>query len=263
MKYSIGVCAQLERSIAVAKAGADHIEPGFALVAGLDEAKFRLGLSCLRDSGLRADAMNSMLPPTAKLYGSEDELAPTLEMVRHGMERAEAIGCRNIVFGSGTARHIPEGITKTEAQQRIASVLDKFCDIARPHGIRIAIEPLRAFETNFIHTVADAAEIIALLPHCDNLGVNPDIYHMLEENDPFATFSHHAAHLFHVHICAPDRYYPGFNRPESDNDIYRDFFRALDAADYQGSVSIEGIANNIETDLPGALALLRAARDSI
>ena len=263
MKYSIGVCTQLERAITAAKMGADHIEPGFALIAELDEAKFRLGRSCLQDSGLRADAMNSMLPGTAVLYGSEEALAPTLELVRRGMERAEALGCGCVVFGSGTARHIPEGITKPEAQQRLAAVLEKFCDIARPHGVRIAIEPLRAFETNFIHTAADAAEIIALLPHCDNLGINPDIYHMVESNEPFAALTEYATHLYHAHICTPDRHYPRYDRPESDNELYRDFFRALCAADYQGSISIEGIATSMEAELPDALAILRAARDGI
>ncbi|MBQ7338533.1 MAG: sugar phosphate isomerase/epimerase [Clostridia bacterium] len=263
MKYSIGVCAQLDRATSVAKIGADHIEPGFALTAGLEEEKFRLGLSCLKDSGLTADSMNSMLPGTAVLYGSEQDSEHVLELVRRGMDRAAQIGCKNVVFGSGTARNIPEGMEKSQAQNRLTALLERFCDIARPYGIRIAIEPLRAFETNYIHLVSEANEIAALLPHCENLGVNPDIYHMLEGNEPFDTMGKIGDRLFHVHICAPDRHYPRHDRPESDVDIYRDFFRALNAANYQGTVSIEGITSDMIVDLPTALTIIRAARDSI
>lgn len=263
MKYSIGICTQPDRAITVAKLGADHIEPAFGLMADLDEPKFRAGLSCLRDSGLRADAMNGMLPRSSILYGSDAELAPTLEMVRRGMERAEEIGCHTVVFGSGGARNIPEGYTTAQAQQRLAAVLEQLCSIAKPHGIRIAIEPLRTSETNFIHTVPEALALASLLPQCDNLGINPDFYHMLEENDPFTVFSAIAPRLYHVHICAPDRHYPRYTRPEGDMDSYRDFFRALNTADYQGSVSIEGITDNMEAELSDALTIIRAARDSI
>ncbi len=263
MKYPIGICTQLDRATEAARLGADHIEPGFALTAGLDETKFRLGVSCLRDSGLSVDAMNSMLPGTAVLYGSEADTETVLELVRRGMERAAIIGCRNVVFGSGTARNIPDGIERAEAQHRLTALLQHFCDIARPYNIRIAIEPLRAAETNYIHLASEANDIAALLPHCDNLGVNPDIYHMLEGNEPFDVFERLGRRLFHVHICAPDRHYPSHARPAEDLALYRDFFRALRAANYEGTVSIEGIAKDMAAELPEALAIIRDARDSI
>ena len=34
MNYRIGICAQLDRAPLLAAAGADHIEPGFGVVAG-------------------------------------------------------------------------------------------------------------------------------------------------------------------------------------------------------------------------------------
>ena len=262
MNYRIGICAQLDRAPLLAAAGADHIEPGFGVVAGMDDATFADNITLLRESGLCVDSMNSMLPGTAILYGDEAQTEQLFGYVRHGMERAAILGCRNVVFGSGTARKIPEGWSLRDAQLRIATLLDRFCDIARPYGIRIAIEPLRAFETNFIHTIADAAEIIALLPHCDNLGINADIYHMLEGNEPFDALSHAGDRLYHVHICAPDRHIPRAERPESDHVLYRDFFRALHAANYEGTVSVEAIAKDWREDAPSALAIIRAAHDA-
>ena len=261
MNYRIGICAQLEHAPLAARAGADHLEPSFGVVAGMEESAFRTGAHTLRDSGLCAESMNSMLPGTIILYGDDTKTAAALDFVQRGMDRAAELGCRNVIFGSGTARRIPEGWTKQDAQLRIAALLDRFCDVARPYGIRIAIEPLRAYETNFIHHLTDAAEIAALLPHCDNLGVNADIYHMLEGNEPFSALKVIGDRLFHVHVCAPDRHFPRDERPESDNEIYRSFFRALDDADYRGTVSIEAIAKNLSVECENALRIIRTARD--
>ena len=261
MKYSIGVCTSLDRAILAAKAGAEHIEPGFAATANLDEQTFRTGLSILHDSGLYVDAMNSMLPGTAVLYGDASALEPSLELVRRGMERAAEIGCKTVVLGSGTARNIPDGMTREQAMQQFSTVVTRFCEIAGPYGIRIAIEPLRAFETNFIHAVADAAEIIALCPDSIALGINPDIYHMLEGGEVFDELRRFSDKLFHAHICAPDRHYPSPERPAEDIILYRDFFRALRAANYTGTLSIEGIARDMTTSLPESLAVLDRAQE--
>lgn len=262
MKYHIGICAQLERATMIARSGADFIEPAFGIVAGMEESAFRTGSSILKDSGLQAESMNSMLPGTAILYGNETQTEELLNFVHRGMERAATLGCHNVVFGSGTARQIPQGWAKNDAQIRLAALLDKFCSIAQPYGIRIAIEPLRASETNFIHLLTDAAEIAALLPECKNLGVNADIYHMLEGNESFSALHTIKNQLFHTHICAPDRHFPRNERPQSDMTLYRSFFRALEDANYQGSVSIEAIAKNLEEECAPALQIIRAARDT-
>lgn len=259
MTYSLGVCTQLDKAIIAAQSGAQHIEPAFALTANLEEQAFRHNLDMLRESGLFVDAMNSMLPGDTVLYGSDEQLTTAMELVRRGMERAAILGCKTVVLGSGTARRIPEDMERADAVRRFANVAGRFCEIARPYGIRIAIEPLRAAETNFIHTIADAAEVAALLPDCDNLGVNPDIYHMLEGAESFAALSEAGERMFHVHICAPDRHYPCPEHPAEHNDIYRNFFRALTAASYRGTVSIEGIVKDMNTELPIALDILRTA----
>ena len=263
MKYSIGVCTSLDRATLAAGLGAAHIEPHFWQTATMEDDAFRAGMQCLRDSGLFVDAMNGMLPATAALYGSESDIAPTLDLVRRGMERAAAIGCQTVVFGSGKARNIPEGMERDAAAEQIATMATRFCEIARPYGIRIALEPLRSSETNFIHTLADAADILARCPYMPDLGFNPDIYHMLEGGEPFDELGKHADKLFHVHICAPDRHYPRHERPAEDQIIYRDFFRALRTAGYTGTLSIEGIVKDMSAELGEALAILHTAQELV
>lgn len=263
MKYSIGVCTSLDRAELAARAQAAHIEPPFWATAKLEPQAFRDGAETLRRSGLTVDAMNSLLPGDAVLYGTDADVAPTLELVRRGMERAAAVGCPIVVFGSGRARNIPDGMDWGEAKKQLAYMATRFCEIARPYGIRIAIEPLRAVETNAIPTIAAAAEIIALCPDCPDLGINPDIYHMLEAGEPFGELSRFGDKVHHVHICAPDRHYPRDERPAEDMTLYRDFFRALRAADYKGTLNIEGIVGDMSVELPRALAILDRAQDLV
>ena len=259
VSYRIGICSQLDHAPLLAQAGADHIEPAFGVVAAMESEAYARGVDALKRSGLCVDSMNSMLPGTTALYGTMDQTDELMDFVRRGMDRAAELGCRNVIFGSGTARRIPPGHRLRVAQLRIATLLDRFCNIARPYGIRIAIEPLRAQETNFIHTLDDAAQIIALLPHCNNLGITADIYHMLEGNENFSALGAVGDKLFHVHVCAPDRHFPRPQRPVEDGDIYRSFFCALNAAGYDGTVSIEAIAQNLSEECAPALHIIREA----
>jgi hypothetical protein len=45
--------------------------------------------------------------------------------------------------------------------------------------------------------------------------------------------------------------------------LYRDFFRALRAANYKGTLNIEGIVGDMSVELPRALAILDRAQDLV
>lgn len=262
MKFRISSCAPLEAAPIVAENGGMYVEPGFAVVTMMTPEQYREKSAILRSTGLRALAMNSMLPGNFKLYGDANDDAAVCDFVKAGMDRAEELGCEVVVMGSGTARNIPEGLTRAQASERLAALLGKFCEIAAPHHIKIAVEPLRAEETNFIHTVSDAAELIRYLPECRNLGINPDLYHMLCGNEPLSDLVRYRDHVFHAHMCRPDRYMPVEHNEEEDA-IYESFMRTLDEAGYHAEISIEGISKSLADDLPRALPLLRSIAERI
>jgi sugar phosphate isomerase/epimerase len=47
------------------------------------------------------------------------------------------------------------------------------------YGVRAAVEPIRAAETSFIHTFAEAKEYIVAVNHPGVRHINGDVYHML------------------------------------------------------------------------------------
>ena len=64
---------------------------------------------------------------------------------------------------------------------RSVETLNIVSDLFVKYGIKGAIEPIRAAETSFIHTVADAKNYIKAVGHLGINHINADVYHMQSE----------------------------------------------------------------------------------
>jgi D-psicose/D-tagatose/L-ribulose 3-epimerase len=62
---------------------------------------------------------------------------------------------------------------------RSAETLRIIADLFVDHKVRAAIEPIRAAEVSFVHTVADAKKYISQVNHSGIQHINGDAYHML------------------------------------------------------------------------------------
>ncbi|MBM3495420.1 MAG: sugar phosphate isomerase/epimerase [Armatimonadetes bacterium] len=144
------------------------------------------------------------------------------------------LGAKVMVFGSPAQRRIPEGCDAAQAEARYIEALLPALDRAHEAGIRICIEPLPQPEANFILTLAEAEAIVARLDHpaaCTIL----DVKSASSEEEPIpALVARHAQRIAHVHANDANRRGPGFG--ETD---FRPILTALDAAGYDGFVSVE------------------------
>lgn len=258
MNFSFGVCTGLSNAAVAKEAGADFLEPSFGGVAGMEPERFRESAALARSAGIPVLAMNGMIPPDVPLY--TPDFASCLALVERGMERAASLGVKCTVFGSGTARSVPSDMSEKEASVRLCEILFRIREIAAPYGITLLLEPLRCEETNFIHTLEDAATLLDCLA-VDDVGINADVYHMLFSGEPFAEMKKHALLIKHLHICSPTRKYPLPGQKETD-EILRSFLR--EAGYVCSEVSIEGKApRGFEVELPTALAYLHELAASI
>jgi sugar phosphate isomerase/epimerase len=256
MKIQIGACTDLTKAPLMNELGSAHIESGFAVYANMSEEQFLREREILRSTPVTVVSMNSMLPGDFVLYGTEEQSQAVCDFVRRGMERAASLGCRSVCMGSGKARNIPQELTRDEAADRLAALIARFCAIADEYGIKIAIEPLRAEETNFIHTLEDAYDLIRRVPACKNLGINPDMYHMHAGGEDFSNLVKYKDYVFNVHIAEPDtRVYPKPGSAENEA-LYVEFLSALKEAGYTGNVSVEAHTKDFKGDATVALAYL-------
>ncbi len=252
MKF--GLCCDTSITALAARESYDFAEGS---VAGLlkpreSEDAFRASLDALRAAKLPYPVVNCFIPGDLKITGAETDESALKAFVKTAMERAERAGVQVIVFGSGGARHIPDGFDPRKAHEQIAAFCRLAAPLARNHGVTIAVEPLNKAVCNVLNTVDECAQIVREVAH-PAIRLLVDAYHLMLDNDSYDDIVKHGKLLAHVHIATV----PGGLSPGAEPCDFSRFFGALAEANYTGRVSIEAKISNPEAELPAALAIMR------
>jgi D-psicose/D-tagatose/L-ribulose 3-epimerase len=134
----------------------------------------------LGDHGIRCAGICGM-------FSAECDLSSPSGVVR---QRAVDYLKRTIEFaagvGAGYILVVPGAVGRPQAYdaseyERSAATLRLVADRFGQSGIKAAIEPIRAAETSFCHTIEDAARYLSLVGHPDVAHINGDVYHMQSE----------------------------------------------------------------------------------
>ena len=118
----LGFCTDRNGLELAARAGCDYVEMSFTAVTRMEGADYAGLLQAVEDSGLAVEAMNGFIPGDFSLC-SPDGGKGVMDFVLKGMDRAQRLGVQVVVFGSGAARRIPEGMEKEAAWDRLAAFL--------------------------------------------------------------------------------------------------------------------------------------------
>lgn len=201
------------------------------------------------------EAANGLLPEDIPVVATSTQSVNTKRLERYVktvLQRAEQVGIRVIVFGSGAARACPPGYSHADAVQQIGEHLSRWSDWAQNHGVLIVLEPLRYEETNTLNTVAEAGALIAGIDK-SHARLLADVYHMACNNEASEELLPWAALLAHVHVAEKqDRAAPG--RYGED---FRPYFSALRQIGYDRRISIECNWRNLATEVGPAIQTLR------
>ncbi|GAB4540378.1 MAG: 5-keto-L-gluconate epimerase [Anaerolineae bacterium] len=116
------------------------------------------------------------------------------------------------------------------ALERLRGVID----YAARQGVKITMEPINRYETDFILSAADGMRLVEDLG-CDNLGLMLDLFHMNIEDVSIEEGLRQAGErLWHVHIADSNRRYPGCGHLDFDR-----IFATLRDMNYEGYISAE------------------------
>ncbi len=234
----LGVCTTGLHSPALAAAGFDYVEENFTRLATQSDGEYAAVRDAVLSSGIRAEAANSFIAKDFPLLTEEYDPAALEAFLTRGFSRFVELGGRVVVFGSGAARHRPDGMSREEGLARVSKFASYAADFAERYGVRIAIEPLSFKECNYVNFVNDAFEITRRAGFHPALGAHADLYHMAAVGDDVDNMTHAACKLYHTHLAEPDsRVMPKHGEHDA---LYRRFFRALHAIGYHGRVSFEG-----------------------
>ena len=235
MKF--GVCGGMNRLPSIIEAGYDYIELNFSTLAKMSEEEFVALREELARRNFRAEAFNGFFKADVCLYGKDADLQAIAAYCETAFSRAAQIGGEVAVLGSGGARAIPEGMSKEEAEEQFCRVLTVCGDVAQKYGMRIAIEPLRASECNFINLVSEGAAICRRVNH-PAVKLLVDFFHFWCGEEPLSHIADAADVLIHAHLARPnlDRCMPR----EEDRETVALWAQALRDIGYTGRLSLEG-----------------------
>lgn len=243
----IGVCTNLTEWKNVADNRFDYVEANLSSLCLASDAEFEEWKKAREFCGLPVEAYNGFFPGDFCIYGEMDKdgkiipnfeykLFEIREYTEKGLSRAKALGGKIAVLGSSGARRIPETISREDAEAHFVNLLRVCGDVAEKYGMRIAIEPLRYAETNFINTVSEGAEICRRANH-PSVGLLVDFFHFYSNGESLEDIKKAGDLIIHTHIARPnaDRKYP----TESDKEKCREWVGVLDAIGYNERISLE------------------------
>jgi len=257
-----GVCVGPEQAGTAARAGFDFIE---CTVSGslnplAGPERFVQTQHLAQEAGMPVAAFNCFVPAQLKMTGPEADMSALEDYVTTAFDRAAGIGAAIVVFGSGGARHIPEGFPREEAWGQLVRFLDMAGPEAERNDVTIAIEPLAAAECNIINSVAEAVRLADEVNH-PAVRVLADIFHMTSDEEPYSALGETRDLLVHVHVADPVTRVA----PRGGSTHVLAFFKALQALGYSGRVSVECAWDDFESQAARALTdlkeLWRAASD--
>ncbi|HEY5270955.1 MAG TPA: 5-keto-L-gluconate epimerase [Anaerolineales bacterium] len=129
---------------------------------------------------------------------------------------------------------VKSGVEQAQAMDWLGEALRECSEAARPHGIRLALEPINRYETTLINTTAQGLELIESVG-ADNFGLLLDTFHMnIEEPSIEASIRACGKSIFHFHVADSNRWYPGAGHLD-----FKSILKTLFATGYSGWVSGE------------------------
>jgi 5-keto-L-gluconate epimerase len=129
---------------------------------------------------------------------------------------------------------VKPGIKHAQAMDWLVEALRECSAAARPHGIRLALEPINRYETTLINSASEGLDLIERVG-AGNFGLLLDTFHMnLEEVSIEASIRACGKRVFHFHVADSNRWHPGAGHLD-----FASILEALSATDYQGWVSGE------------------------
>ncbi len=202
----IGVCCSPAELPLLAELGYDYMDAHFGWLTGLSDEAFADVARKTEQYGIPAEATqgffgNVTLFPEGGTPADADALLGEIAVyAERGFARAAALGGKLAVIGSGRQRHIPDSYPRARAEAEFARILAVCGEAADRHGMRVAVEPLSRRETNFLHTVAEGADIAKKAGH-PAVGTMVDFFHLWNNGDDLGSLPGIGDALIHAHIA--------------------------------------------------------------
>lgn len=255
-----GACRGFGDAPLMKELGYDFIEGGVAHALQPDKSdeEWKRRRDEVRALPIPLRSSNGFLPGKFRLTGERASFDKPLEYAEKACRRADEVGLKTIVFGSGGARNAPKGFPKEKAVEQFVDFCKRLAGRIADCKVCVVLEPLQPKEANYLNFVREGREL------CERIGsprirLLADIFHMLQGGEGAQSIEQTTPDLLrHCHIAEKGpRTAPGLS---SDGSQFAPYFAALKKIGYEGGVSCEcgwGKKEDLRANLEKALAVMR------
>ncbi len=221
--------------------GFDSVEIALEDLSHIDPAFVR---DHLDKNGLVCKTLCAAMGPDRDLRGTPEQQQTSLDYLKGLLDMMKMLGAEMLIgplySAVGRADAVPREIYK-EQWKLVVGHLKDVAKYAQDRNLKLGIEPLNRFETDFLNTIEQALQLIKDI---DNPAatLHYDTFHMnIEEKHQAKAIEKAGSLLGHFHACGCDRGTPG-----NDHIDWTGIAKALKNIGYDGSVVIESFTTDVK-----------------
>lgn len=221
--------------------GFDSVEIAIEDPSHIDPLVIRKALD---KNGLKCGSICAAMGPGRDLRGTPEDQQTAIDYIKSLLDMMPALGCGILIGPLYSVVGRAELVSKEDYAiqwETVAKHLKMLADYAEKLDVKMAIEPLNRYETDFINTCEQGMKMVNQV-NSDALMLHLDTYHMnIEEKDPYQAILNAGSKLGHFHACGSDRGTPGGDQINWDK-----VSSSLRQVNYDGDVVIESFIPDIE-----------------
>ena len=160
--------------------------------------------------------LNVVLVCTGEIFGQlglsytspvEDNRREAIRRSKEIIDFASYLGA-NINIGRVRGQYCGQ-LSREETEELAVHAFRELADYGAPKNVKIALETVTIMQTNFINTLAEAADMVDRVNR-PNFRLMMDVFHLnLEEKDLYEAIRKYSPYNIHVHLADNNRRYPG------------------------------------------------------
>jgi sugar phosphate isomerase/epimerase len=168
-------------------------------------------------------------------FFTEPDYAGRIEHTVHAMDVAAVLDAACLIVAPGRR----QGRSYEETRDLAARALSEVFEGTNSPGVRLALEPIVSWQSDYLNTLAEALELVELVGH-PNLGVYVDSFHLWRTGTLLEDIERAGSRIFGVHLNDAVEGDDHANRLPGEGELpLVDIVRAIEAAGYAGTYDNE------------------------
>jgi D-psicose/D-tagatose/L-ribulose 3-epimerase len=194
--------------------------------------------------GLKCGSVCACMGPGRDFRGTPGEQRTAMTYCKKLIDQMVVLGCPSLIGPVYSVVGKADAVEPKQQKKEWALVvknLKQLATYAAKKRVRICIEPLNRFETDFLNTCDQGLKLLKAIGS-KAAKLHLDTFHMnIEEKDQATAIRKAGKLLAHFHACGSDRGTPG-----NDHIDWKPIARALKQIKYKGDVVIESFTTDVK-----------------